>query len=189
MTHYDALGVGRDATSTEVRDAFRRAARAAHPDRNGEGSADRMARVNEAWRVLGDAERRRRYDAELDEADRPAPATSPVPRPRPPVPVVEPERARIPWRFMAALASVGILLVVVGVITYDAPPPRAPDGILRTGDCVDLTPTFEAVEVQCGGHDAVVDQLVPFDQPCPADTEGYRDRQGMGVACVVRSGG
>ena len=89
---------------------------------------------------------------------------------------------------MAALASVGVLLVVVGVITYDPPPPTAPDGILRAGDCVDLTATLEAVEVQCGTHDAVVDRLVPFDQVCPADTEGYRDRQGMGIACVVRSG-
>ncbi|MBI5089620.1 MAG: DnaJ domain-containing protein [Actinobacteria bacterium] len=194
-THYDVLGVGRSATATELRDAYRRAARAAHPDRTGEASTDRMSAVNEAWRILGDRELRRRYDAGLDAAARPTgsarPASSAAGRSEPaarPAPVVVHTPARFPWRFMAGLLSIGVALVVAGVIVYDPPPAPAPDGILRMGDCVALSAELEASEVACGGHDAVVDRLVPFDQPCPAGTQPYRDRQGMGTACVVPVG-
>ena len=58
---------------------------------------------------------------------------------------------------------------------------------VRPGDCVVLTPTLEAAEAACTGtYDARVRVLVPFDQTCPNGTEAYRDRQGMGTACVVR---
>jgi hypothetical protein len=193
-THYEVLGVSRGATPTELRDAYRRAARAAHPDRTGDASSSRMAAVNEAWRVLGDVELRRRYDTELaaDERTRAGP-TSPTaagtrsaPRPAP-QPVVH-QPARFPWRFMAGLLAIGVALVIVGVIVYDPPGPAAPDGILRPGDCVALSPELDASEVTCGQHDAVVDRLVGFDEPCPAGTQGYRDRQGLGTACVVPVG-
>ena len=191
MTHYDALGAERTATTTELREAFRRAARAAHPDRHGEASSQQMAAVNEAWHVLGDAERRRRYDADLDAAERAgradqSPGRQPIVTTSTPTPVTHVEPARFPWRFMAGLLSVGVALVVAGVIVYDPPPPAGPDGILRPGDCVTLSASFEATEVTCGEHDAVVDRLIPFDQICPADTQPYRDQQGMGTACVVR---
>jgi hypothetical protein len=192
VTHYDALGAERTATAAELREAFRRAARAAHPDRHGEESAQRMAAVNAAWHVLGDADRRRRYDAELDAIDReevadqsPARRTPAAPPAPPPAERYDP--ARFPWRFMAGLLSVGVALVVAGVIVYDPPPPAGPDGILRPGDCVTLSAILEAVEVTCGQHDAVVERLIPVDQTCPADTQPYRDQQGMGTACVVRS--
>lgn len=157
-----------------------------------------MAAVNEAWRVLGDADRRRRYDADLAAAERqagsPGPArtafvTDHTAGAADPAPAAQPyhEPARFPWRFMAGLASVGVALVIFGVIVYDAPPPAAPDGILRHGDCVVLTSNLEAVEVTCGAHDAVVDRLIPVDQTCPADTTPYRDQLGMGIACVVHS--
>jgi hypothetical protein len=52
---------------------------------------------------------------------------------------------------------------------------------------VTLTPSLEAVEVLCSQpYDAVVRVLVPFDQQCPTGTESFRDRQGMGTACVER---
>jgi len=65
--HYLALGVAPDATTDEVRDAWRFAVQAFHPDRFTDPSlreqADRMARrVNAAWQVLGDADQRARYD-------------------------------------------------------------------------------------------------------------------------------
>ncbi|HEY6629755.1 MAG TPA: DnaJ domain-containing protein, partial [Acidimicrobiia bacterium] len=58
------LGVGRDATTEEIKKAFRRLARATHPDAN-PGDADAEARFREAaeaYEVLVDPERRRRYD-------------------------------------------------------------------------------------------------------------------------------
>jgi molecular chaperone DnaJ len=198
VTHYESLGVSRTATAAELREAFRRAARAAHPDRHGDASAARMAAINEAWHVLGDPDRRRRYDADLAAAERPsssgASATMRADGSDANPPAHEPYRfdhhepARFPFRFMAALASLGVALVLVGVIVYDPPAPVAPDGILHPGDCVALSEGFEASEVSCTGeYDAVVDQLVAFDAVCPADTEAFRDRQGLGIACVVRS--
>lgn len=58
---YDILGVTRDASADDVKAAFRREASRAHPDRQG-GSGERMAAVNEAYAVLGDPDRRRRFD-------------------------------------------------------------------------------------------------------------------------------
>lgn len=59
---YDTLGVAPDASQDEVKTAFRRAAAAAHPDREG-GDAERMAAVNRAYETLGDPHRRAEYDA------------------------------------------------------------------------------------------------------------------------------
>jgi hypothetical protein len=40
--------------------------------------------------------------------------------------------------------------------------------------------------VDCAAeHYGVVSQLIGFDMVCPSDQESYRDRQGMGTACVV----
>ncbi|MGY6500159.1 MAG: J domain-containing protein [Acidimicrobiales bacterium] len=73
MTHYEALGVSRSATTGEIRRAYLALARDHHPDRHAgsppavqEAAERRMRAVNEAWTVLGDLSRRRRYDAELD---------------------------------------------------------------------------------------------------------------------------
>lgn len=77
MTHYEVLGVGADASASDVRRAYLRLARQHHPDHQGDASpgdraaAEReMQRVNEAWAVLGDDVRRRDYDRELAAARR-----------------------------------------------------------------------------------------------------------------------
>jgi hypothetical protein len=195
VNHYQRLGAPETATTAELRDAYRRAARTAHPDRNGSGSGDLMAEVNEAWRVLGDPRQRDRYDEAL-RAERgvgPAPtrssatstsAASSSPEPALLVPTGIP--ARFPWRFLLSMAVLGIVAVLVGSMLTKPALPGTPDGLLRAGDCVALE-QLEAREVSCAGaHDAVVRSLIPFDQVCPTDTESYRDRQGMGTACVVR---
>ena len=67
--YYQALGIPRDATQDEVRRAFRRKAMAYHPDRNLSPEAGVYFReANEAYQVLSDAERRRRYDSLYDVA-------------------------------------------------------------------------------------------------------------------------
>lgn len=65
MSHYDTLGVPRDATAADIKAAFRRLASLHHPDRgqHPSGSPDRMAEVNRAHAVLSDPEKRASYDA------------------------------------------------------------------------------------------------------------------------------
>lgn len=63
--YYKTLGVKRDASSAEIKKAFRKLARELHPDRNpGDKAAEkRFKDVNEAHAVLSDPDKRRQYDA------------------------------------------------------------------------------------------------------------------------------
>jgi len=65
---YQLLGVARDASREEIALAWRRRARAEHPDaRQGDdGAPARFRALAEAWRVLGDPGRRAAYDRGLD---------------------------------------------------------------------------------------------------------------------------
>ena len=57
---YDMVGVDADASAREIRAAYRRAARDAHPDLGGSDAAFRQ--VSAAYEVLRDPDRRARYD-------------------------------------------------------------------------------------------------------------------------------
>lgn len=61
MSHYDTLGVPREATQDDIKRAYRSKAAAAHPDREG-GSAEAMAAINRANDCLSDPDRRAEYD-------------------------------------------------------------------------------------------------------------------------------
>lgn len=58
--YYDVLGVGKDASADEIKKAFRRAAVEHHPDRGGEET--KFKELNEAYEVLKDESKRKRYD-------------------------------------------------------------------------------------------------------------------------------
>lgn len=62
---YATLGIPRTASREEAARAHRRLAKRYHPDVSHDAAAaDRMRRVNEAWRILSDPGRRARYDAD-----------------------------------------------------------------------------------------------------------------------------
>lgn len=67
--YYRILGVPRDATPEEVRNAYFDAARHWHPDANPDPSAqERFIQAQEAYEVLSNADQRKAYDARLAEA-------------------------------------------------------------------------------------------------------------------------
>ena len=62
--YYNILGVNRNASEREIKQAYRRLARKYHPDVNpGDKSAEaRFKQINEAYEVLSDKEKRQKYD-------------------------------------------------------------------------------------------------------------------------------
>ena len=62
--YYSTLGVAKTATEKEIKQAYRKLARKHHPDVNpGDKSAEaRFKEINEAYEVLGDPEKRKKYD-------------------------------------------------------------------------------------------------------------------------------
>jgi hypothetical protein len=66
--HYAALGVARDASDADIKAAYRRLSRTAHPDMG--GSAARFGEITAAYETLMDRGRRARHDAVLRDAER-----------------------------------------------------------------------------------------------------------------------
>ena len=67
---YEILGVAPSATQDDIRKAYRKAAKETHPDLNpGKPEAEsRFKEINAAYDIIGDADKRKRYDAgEIDE--------------------------------------------------------------------------------------------------------------------------
>jgi len=62
--YYATLGVAKTASEKEIKQAFRKLARKHHPDVNpGDKAAEsRFKEINEAYEVLGDPDKRRKYD-------------------------------------------------------------------------------------------------------------------------------
>ena len=62
--YYQTLGVAKSASDKEIKQAYRKLARKHHPDVNpGDKSAEsKFKEINEAYEVLGDADKRRKYD-------------------------------------------------------------------------------------------------------------------------------
>lgn len=64
-SHYSTLGVPSTATPAEIKAAYHTLALRAHPDKRSNTAGVSMQKLNEAYRVLRDPERRRAYDASI----------------------------------------------------------------------------------------------------------------------------
>lgn len=90
-THYEILGVSKDFTPEELKTAYRRISRTAHPDVG--GSAAIFGMVQEAYETLREPLKRSAYDRALREG---APAPEPPSPPPPPKASPKPPPPRAP---------------------------------------------------------------------------------------------
>lgn len=143
-----------------------------------------MTELNAAYRVLGDPDRRARFDR----SERPVvPAPTAATPAAKPSAVPAPEHSGFPWRSTIIAAVVGT--VAVGAVSLAAGPSEdaPPDGVVTIGSCVEVLAVNEVGETDCDNPDAlVVETMVPLDGRCPGNRVEYRDRLGLGKVCVDR---
>ena len=181
MTHYEVFGVSREASTAQVRTAFRRLARAYHPDTSASGSVEALAPINEAWRVLGDP-------AACEVAGgSPADAAhgDVEPDPTPPPTLFRHRRRASRGGSSPGWLWVGIVIVLLGVFTYTPSKPGPPDNVLQVGIVCRDRRQRRCFRGQLRvDHDGVVGGLLVADQLRAVGLEPHRDSQGLGVACI-----
>jgi curved DNA-binding protein CbpA len=209
--HYSVLGVSRGATTGQMREAYRAKARLLHPDRHIDSSlserdaAEReMSAVNEAWRVLSDATRRRVYDDAIeppgtrhyadttlgldDDDDLDA------------LDDVAPSGAILLWRGLPWFIIIGVLVLIFVFTAYAGPgskgqndrngpsgstPATGAASVIDIGDCVVLSGR-DVRAVPCGEPNsgqvvAEADSLTG----CPVDTRPIIVPGRDHVACIT----
>lgn len=74
-THYDTLGVSKSASIDEIKTAYRQLCMKYHPDvasssssSSSSSNSDKFKRISEAYSILGNDNKRRRYDFDISES-------------------------------------------------------------------------------------------------------------------------
>jgi curved DNA-binding protein CbpA len=68
LDYYKILGVTAGASAAEIKRAYRRLARLYHPDLNAEARDEHIKRLNEAYEILSNIQKRMVYDQTLRQA-------------------------------------------------------------------------------------------------------------------------
>jgi DnaJ domain len=134
--HYEALGVPRSADAEAIRTAYRAQAKELHPDLSEGPSNEAFLRLQEAYDVLRDPERRASYDDSLAREAAMAEAVRQTAHRPPPLRRPTPQRApsRLPLhivglrRFLAAIALV--VIVTAGIVVWQLFVSPEPEPIL-----------------------------------------------------------
>jgi len=196
-THYEVLGVPRTASAEDLRRAYLDRARVLHPDRHidagprGRAEAEwGMQELTEAWRVLGDPGRRRRYDRELggpvraDVDDGRFVTRSDGTFPEA-VEVLDPTA-----RLIRGLPWIALAVVLLGIFIFTAyaatggskkHQPATSTGVSRCVVTGEQSPTPEPCDAP--GARTVVTEIVP-SASCPAGTEAVEGQAGVTVLCL-----
>ena len=79
--YYTTLGVPRDASEADIKKAFRKLARQHHPDvaKDKKSAEEKFKQINEAYDVLSDPEKRKKYDQLGADWDKPGGGFQPPP--------------------------------------------------------------------------------------------------------------
>ena len=192
-SHYDVLGVSSSADAQQIRQAYLARAREAHPDRHidARGSqrtdAERqMQEINEAWRVLGNPRRRRRYDLERTPEARFVSRTDGTM----PEPVVFDEEmdgtARLvrglPWLILVVVMFVIFVFTAYAATGGGKATPVPSNNLSR---CVVVAPGPTVAPAACGESGArLVIATVDATQPCPAGSERLQPLTGTTAYCL-----
>ena len=66
-SHYEILGISKDASEIEIKKAYRSASLKYHPDRNSSKEAvTKIQEINEAYEILSDNDKKTEYDNQLN---------------------------------------------------------------------------------------------------------------------------
>ena len=126
---YRVLGVEPSASLLDIARARRRLAKLHHPDlATGHATTAEMGRINAAWTLLADADRRAAWDRGhgiAPDAVAPAPATWTewaYPPPAPRAPAAAGSRGNTAWWVLGAFVIFLIVIVAGGIVsTFDRP--------------------------------------------------------------------
>lgn len=218
-TFYDVLGITRHASAPEIQRAHRALAQLLHPDHLASVSLSkpdralaeqRIREINAAWAVLGDVERRARYDATLGpeepqwvppwaptEGDwilQRHPTTYAQPRRPPPRPASVAARPARPFRWIPIIIVGMVLMVFIVLVALLVGESKAPSGLdpnsPRAGVCVRIMAGPRSAVVDCGQKNdgrIVGFGLSPSD--CPSGTRARRlNATDVDLACLVSPG-
>ncbi len=189
-THYEVLGIAPDTPVDQVHRAYLDAARRSHPDRNAgsDQAGASMARINEAWRVLGHPGRRRQYDRELrGEPSYLGSATAATAGPpRRSAPDLDDDDDLVDvaggagsslFSFLPWLVVLGVLAIIFVFTAYATTGGGQADAdrqgsASRLGECIVITsarPTIATIDCAVGNDGQVVEEI-ESGLVCPAGT-------------------